>query len=249
MGDAWPGTYDALISAVDSAGRGVQLFRGHCDSIWPLLPSLARYDWPAGTLADTEQNTYFDFVTRAGDLLAATADPWAHIFAMQHFGLPTRLLDWTETLGVAIYFALKSGTGDAAVWMLNPYVLNKRTLNRDEIIHPTELHGNYYEYYISKVRALEGNVVAISPLRHNPRVFNQRAGFTLHDDLESPLNVLHPDAVTKIDIPAAARDGARKFLQAAGISEFSLFPDLDGLARELHADCFASVPPRTFSSV
>jgi hypothetical protein len=245
--DLWPQTYDELITTVQR--RNMQLFRGHCDATWPLFPGLARYDWPPGTtLADTEQSVYFDFVTRAGDLLPASADPWAHIFAMQHFGLPTRLLDWTETLGVAIFFALKSGEGDAAVWMLNPYRLNQRTLNRRELIHPTELHGNYYEYYISRVKTLEGNVVAISPLRHNPRVFNQRAGFTLHDDLEHPLDVLHPEAMTKVVIPAAARAGARKFLQAAGISEFSLFPDLDGLARELHAENFSSIPRRVFST-
>src|SRR4029078_9234530 len=147
--DEWPATYAKLIEAVDGGARGM-LFRGHCEENGRLLPGLARFDWPSDDKrADTEQSVYFDFVTRAGDSLSQNSDPWAHIFAMQHFGLHTRLLDWTETLGVAIYFALKSGSGNAAVWMLDPYALNKQTLNRRELIHPTELHGNYYEYYIS----------------------------------------------------------------------------------------------------
>jgi hypothetical protein len=52
-------------------------------------------------------------------------DEW--LFLAQHVGLPTRLLDWTEGLLVAVYFALKET--NPAVWMLDPVELNRRASN------------------------------------------------------------------------------------------------------------------------
>jgi hypothetical protein len=237
----WSTTYDELVDAIASLNSDNLLFRGHSDATWPLVPGLGRLE--SSNHRFLEQSAYFDFLTRAGDLLPENSSSWNTLFAMQHFGLPTRLLDWTETLGVAIYFALRSGHGDAAVWLCNPFKLNEATLNRPEVIHPTDLAGTYEDYYIDKRKKLEGNVVAITPLRHNPRVFHQRAGFTLHDNIGASLEKLHPDVVKKVTIPADARNGAQQFLRVAGISEFSLFPDLDGLSRELKQQYF-NLPPR-----
>lgn len=244
FGDPWQQTYAEVKEKLDALGGDKLLFRGHGEWWWPLSPGLARATSSSDTISTLEPNLYFEFVTRSGDLLPPTNDTWSHLFAMQHYGMPTRLLDWTETFGVALFFALKAGEGDAAIWILDPYELNRRTLNRAQILHPHELNGTYDDYYLSRVKVLPGNVVAIWPLRHNPRVFHQRAGFTLHDDLNKPLDVLHPDVLQKITIPAAARRGAKRFLELAGISEFSLFPDLEGLARELKAEFFSAPAAR-----
>jgi len=143
------------------------------------------------------------------------------------------LLDWTETFAVALYFAIKGATKDAAIWMLQPWRLNKNTIDRQAILEPTELAADYLYYYGEPRRPLPGNVIALSPLRQNPRISQQRSGFTLHDDLDNPLEVLHPDVAVKIVVPRACHRAARQFLTLAGVSEFTLFPDLDGLAREL----------------
>lgn len=204
------------------------------------MPTLGRYVLGVDALKTVEQNTYYDFIVRAGDLIQPGRDPWSTLFTMQHHGLPTRLLDWSETFGVALYFALREGEGDCTVWVLDPFKLNEITTKRDEILHPSDLKRSYDSYYIQKVEPLEGDVVAISPLRHNPRVSHQRAGFTLHDNLKRPLEDLHPEALTRIDIKAELRTEAERFLTLSGISEFSLFPDLDGLARELAREYFGS---------
>lgn len=237
----WISFYDEAIEIIEEFGDECLLFRGHSVGSWRLMPGLGRLGLESHTVSEMEQIAYFDFLTRAGDLLPASNDSWSNIFVMQHHGLPTRLLDWTETFGVALYFALRDGDGDAAVWILNPFKLNKATINREQVIHPTGLNGNYEDYYLERTKVLEGSVIAMSPLRHNPRVFHQRAGFTLHDNLQTPLEDMYPEALRKIVIPKGARSGAIKFLKIAGISEFSLFPDLDGLSRELMREHFAVV--------
>lgn len=60
-------------------------------------------------------------------------DDWERLFFMQHFGIPTRLLDWTENPFVAMYFALTphpvDATADSAVWILDPVAWNQKSLD------------------------------------------------------------------------------------------------------------------------
>lgn len=63
------------------------------------------------------------FVKRVFESSAEIDEEWSTLFDMQHYEVPTRLLDWTTTLGVAIAFALmdRDGTdGAAAIYVLDP---------------------------------------------------------------------------------------------------------------------------------
>jgi hypothetical protein len=240
MSDAWLKTYDELCGAIDEMRVGPLFFRGHHDASWRLLPTLARTrDTTAAqrnmkTAERREHNVFTLFISHAGSLIPPTSDSWDVAFLMQHHGLPTRLLDWTTTFSVALYFAVKGATGDAAIWILNGAELNRRLCGKYEILHPHDLDHGYANYFIDRSNTLSAPVAALYPLRHQPRVFHQRGGFTLHRDLTRSLDEIEPDVVRKVVIPSAAQPGARRFLQMAGISEFTLFPDLDGLARELN---------------
>lgn len=232
--------WNKVLKEVSEATKGWNFwfFRGHSEISWQLMPSLGRLKKYGGfdTISEIEEAMYFDFLTRSGSLLPSNNDCWNNIFSMQHHGLPTRLLDWTENFSVALYFALKNAKSECVIWVLDPFALNKSTLNNAKIFNPNELPIKYSNCFLNKKDKFDSDVVAISPLRHNPRVFNQSSGFTLHSNLDKPLEESCPASVTKIRIPKSAFIEAKKFLWLSGINEFSLFPDLDGLARDIKSN-------------
>lgn len=182
---------------------------------------------------------YFDFITKAGRLLPDTSRSWDVAFSMQHHGLPTRLLDWTENLATALHFAMKNAKTECCIWILDPFKLNSLSIGEALLYRAEDLDGTYEDFFITNEKKLPGDVVAISPLRHHPRVFGQRSGFTVHHNLDKALDDFQPDALKKIEIPNTSFMGGKQFLRLAGVSEYSLFPDLDGLSRELKQEHFS----------
>lgn len=232
----WLEVYREVVKTVGSRSDDILFFRGHSRASWELLPGLARVR--VGNPEVVERIAYFDYVTRAGALLPEGNSCWNNIFSMQHHGLPTRLLDWTENFTVALYFAIKEAKGDCCVWMLDPFELNRLTINNNQLLGVSDLPATYSECFLQEEKTLDSKVIAISPLRHHPRLFHQKGGFTIHVDLHTPLEQMFPDVLTKILIPKKALEGAKKFLRLAGLTEFSLFPDLDGLARDIKIGVF-----------
>src|SRR2546428_9159931 len=123
------------------------IFRGQADSVWPLENSLRRTylkkctDWAhswfwnsAMVLKRIEGQLAFDFASRAQlhGLNVSVEHPVALLSAMQHFRAPTRLLDWTYSAYVALYFALERqpACDTAAVWALNISALHQRATRK-----------------------------------------------------------------------------------------------------------------------
>ena len=73
----------------------------------------------------------------------------------------------------------------------------------------------------------------MNPTQTGKRLAAQRGCFTLHTDLFSPLETGNPAFLRQFLIPKAAVVEGVGFLRLAGMNEYSLFPDLDGLARHL----------------
>jgi hypothetical protein len=214
-------------------------FRGQADAAWPLTPGLYRTDTTHGELFLREE-----FKRRGLQLLPEKppANDWEWYFLMQHYGTPTRLLDWSDGSLFGLYFALRKNDGqrDAAVWGVDPYWLNEITRGQQVVFLAPE--PVIFEYLpASDEDKLPDWPIALEPPHLLRRIAVQRSCFTLHgasrDSLEDLL-ATHPKATSdphlvKILIPRDAVRTLRQELFRCGIVETSVFPDLDGLSREL----------------
>lgn len=227
-----------LISAMREYGPGQAMwwFRGQSKASWALVPSIGRN--PDHGAA--EITTIKIFKQRARPYLMDRPDTeWEWIFLMQHHRAPTRLLDWTESPLVGLYFAL-AGTEhddeDAALWFLDPVALNKesghnRAFARD--ILAFDIDAQLEEYLPDKVNARVSRlnpVAAIGP-RNSARMVAQSGTFTImHVDAIPVEQVGASNHIWRMIIPAAAKATLRQELDLIGINEALLFPDLDRVA-------------------
>ena len=215
-------------------------FRGQQDASWSLRPGLYRLD-----LEEDEEEIRSEF-QRRGLQLVGDREPrneWEWYFLMQHHGAPTRLLDWTDSALVGLFFALNSfrpGSNvpdvDAAVWMLDPWWLNGLAIRLKTIVLTDWDEAKPY-----LPRLYEGSLRRRLPLAIDPphvarRVSVQRSRFTIHGTEPDGLSKLarrRASRLVKITIPRQSLLRMRNDLFTCGITDTTVFPDLEGLAREL----------------
>ncbi len=233
-------------------------FRGHIDEKHKLMPGLLRAVENNGNkmsaeLWDIEYSMFYEFRARAKEVHQGNLTDWDILFYMQHHGCKTRLLDWTENFGVALYFAL-SGKKDSnfspTIWMMNPYALNEYILKERDLVSPefldiwNEKDKEYHSYsdILRKRSKFKWNKpVALYPIRRVDRLTTQGGYFTIHGDNIKALDDVVPENLNiwkKIILPKAAIPDAQDFLEMAGIHAFTMFPDLDGLAEFLNRKYF-----------
>src|SRR4051794_5700153 len=101
----WTKILSNVLSIIEKFGAENSLdlfFRGQSNSRWQLSPGLAR----RRANADVENRLFYGFTSLGAHLFPQGATTWDTLFMMQHYGMPTRLLDWSESFAVALYFAM-----------------------------------------------------------------------------------------------------------------------------------------------
>ena len=220
-------------------------FRGHRDSSWKLSPKLYRVEYKD---AD-ESEIRLEFESRALQLIQGRmpSEKWEWYFLMQHYGAPTRLLDWTDNPLLALYFAVADHPRDcdAAVWVLDPDWLNRKLRRGIEgAMLPDWKEANSYLKDLED--AFEGTKVtarmpaAIDPPHVDRRLAVQSSRFVIFgvDRDLMKIKAIKSEAKRKrhlqmLTIPRDAVRAIQKDLYSCGITHSFVFPDLDGLCREI----------------
>jgi hypothetical protein len=192
-------------------------------------------------------------------LEAAPTDYWGWYFLMQHYGAPTRLLDWTDSVLVALFFALNSDSKtptddeDAAVWMLDPWWLNKRVLESDSILLRNFPDAERYlaSPYTNIDADRNTDIKPIYPVAIDPpflarRLAVQRSHFTIFGSTRDGLMHLVEEQnarIIQVKLVKSALPQMRADLLTAGVSDTTIYPDLRGLADELTRYHMGTWPP------
>jgi hypothetical protein len=223
-----------------AADSGIFWFRGHRSHTWDVWPSIWRdYD------KDAERNFTNRFCVRANtrrESLPTYDQDALWLSLMQHYGLPTRLLDWSRSPLVAAYFAVEDyiidpnrKCEDALIWMLDPHILNKSEDFKDvtpsiEAKMCKEMIAAAFTHKIEE----NNKVLAVMAAENDLRMFVQQGCFTIHSD-QVPLNLRGEQSayLTSILIP---KTHVKRIALEVGVCGFrmgDIFPDLGHLADEL----------------
>jgi FRG domain len=246
--------YMERIEGLMAADDGPLWYRGAGTSSRALVPSLYRH--PTVTkpreLMALEAKILQRFRERSIPYQPTRVEEeWDMLFLMQHFGVPTRLLDWTENPNIGLFFALTGAKVDhatglsaepAAVWVLKPESWNRHALSHISydggiLSMGTDPLDNYRPS--TDPTSMPVSPVAMYGLHNSPRIVAQRGVFTIFgkdtksmDDTYAA-NDYPADTLIKFEFAESAVQGLQKSLFSIGVTDSVVFPDLAGLALEL----------------
>jgi hypothetical protein len=222
--------FDKYVEKVGSFFKSskLRLYRGQsCDK--PLLPKIAREMNSLKNFKVRESELFEEFNYRAcqHEKEIKNLNKWENISIAQHYGLPTRLLDWTSNPLTALWFSLskkQENETDRFVWGV---ILDNSDILKDETIDPFEIDQTFF----------------YRPKFINLRISNQLGWFSVHnlDNKKSKMQsieeierykIIMAKFIIKINDKYDRNEYLKK-LDIFGINYSTVFPDLDGLCKYL----------------
>ena len=226
------------IKSFDKDPSTTPLFRGQSKR-WSLIPKLGRFPILKGEPRYlTEKKMLSDLKRMSTLFLETKTDPdteleWLSI--AQHHGMATRMLDWTFNPLVALWFSVSEGTKDASsksgeVWCFYPSgddIINNLTMSPFSV---TKIMV-YLPNHVSKRITTQNGCFTIHPYipQNSTYADNERDNFlTLHSK-----NCISKYSLFNISIQKEFFEQIRNELNKCGINNSSMFPDMNGLCRQI----------------
>jgi len=212
------------------------LSRGQSDD-YPLLPSALRRDISTGTRKYPKRSIRSFLEQFRINSYQYMDNPWdikndvEWMIYAQHYGVPTKLMDFTTSHITSLLFAVEKSfqakeEKDAVVYFLNPYELNLKNKQQSQIINVSET---------DKVSS-EGHdgPFAVQGRKINARLNAQKGLFVLFQDDDEALETLADEAILrKLTIRGDATKNILSSLYSMGISFTHIYPELSSVAKDI----------------
>ena len=250
-------------------------FRGENSDRYDLVPNLYRIankeltycrHIDASEYYTLEQNIDSSFYRKSFNYFSSQGienNRWNRYFLKQHYGIKTRLLDWSENAHYALFFSLRNNCDkkiNARFWILSPFSLNNFSINNlttnksnykmilalPDFESTDELFNNRNKlslaglgrkyYYMKKTGEEKLYPLAIYPPHLDSRMSAQQSCFTLFGDVVKGLEIndSNEKILDFIDINSDSKEKILQELNLIGVTSYSVFPDLDGLGKEVN---------------
>lgn len=229
--------------------RDTGVYRGAANAAWSLLTSIDCLGGvhPPHTQVNLEEHILRNFIRYSRPYFPSATNEWELLFAAQHHGLPTRLLDWSYSPLVAAHFAtLERGrTSDRVVWRLDwkrvheAFGFPQLALLIEDLDRLLAKQGRFTPWMLFNIPPHAPHFgCMLEPPSLHPRIVAQSAVFTICSDKWRALDdfLVEHDlgyTLTKFVIPASEVGRFRDQLDLVGADERRLFPDLDGVAAQM----------------
>lgn len=210
-------------------------YRGQANENWTITPSIYR-----NNNRKSEQVLCHLFYHGATQIMPQkipknSYDQW--ITVIQHYGLPTRLLDWTYSHLIALFFALNNNDKlknyDASITIIIPEPLNE-TQEFDPYIYPIDSSSalNLLVPAFNKKLSNSNKILACFSTSNDLRMYAQRAAFTIHDTNKDLFEAIDDEFIYTITIPRHRKHYLKRILSFLDIKENFMFPDLSHVAQQ-----------------
>ncbi len=242
-------SFENYITSVNNQKKEMW-FRGVINKDFSLIPGAVRYNLNGSK----EITAVLDFMASYQNYHPQVESSWELYSLMQHYGFPTRLLDWSTSMIVALYFALdgepcldKDGrTIDRVVWGMTSGVLNNINFLGRRVIPTAFGKSTTAEKYLpgplrntdEDSLEFEENPLAVRMPFTNKRVHAQKGCFTVHGkNAEGIENIMMKNGLSnelvKFVFNEAAAAQIRSTLHKMEINEDDIYQDLNSLSKRI----------------
>lgn len=221
-------------------------FRGQSDSTWKIESYLARHfkTFEVNKIVQNfqEERSIRIFKGKVHEFLKHIPDDndtlqWLSI--MQHFGSPTRLIDFSWSPYVAAFFALENTTKDSAVWAICSSKISEKNKKLAKNFNK-DVNKVLDEAILNKCPKKNNFVLIAEPKIMNQRLSVQRGTFAITKSLDEGLEKVlvdyydnNGDTIVKFILPKKIRKEAMLDLYNSNITNATLFPDIVGMAKSI----------------